>query len=74
MKTRKFYMHTINGRPGQFQPSTKGICFAGKACTRLATSLKQIRTEQKIDRANVSANCAPYELGFVRIPIYVVLK
>jgi hypothetical protein len=72
--TRNFYMHTIDGRPGQFQPSAKSVCYAGKSCTRLATSLTQIRKEQKIDRANASPNCGTYELGYVRIPAYVVLK
>lgn len=42
------YMHLIDGKPGEFQPSYGTIAYAGKSCRRLATSLKQIRQEQKI--------------------------
>jgi hypothetical protein len=76
MVTRNFYLHVMNGAPAQFQPSTKTIVFAGKHCSRLATSLKQIRREQAIDRATVAGtNMAnTYDLSYVRIPVAAVLK
>lgn len=74
MSTKTFYMHTIDGRPGQFQPSFKQVSYAGRHCGRLATSLEQIRREQKIDQDNKSPNSGPYELGYIRIPASAFLK
>ena len=42
---KSFYMHTINGKPGQYTPGFQ-IQYAGRSRVRLATSLQQIREEQ----------------------------
>ncbi len=50
MKVKTYYLHTIDRRPGTFDGNQ--ICFAtfyGKP-NKLATSLKQIRAEQKASR------------------------
>jgi len=53
-KPRRFYMHTIDHRPALYWPGEQ-ICFAGhytgKRLPPLATSLKQIREEQRLSNA-----------------------
>jgi hypothetical protein len=48
MKTKKYYMHTINGKPGAFDGTQ--ICY-GWHRMPLTSSLKQIKEEQKKSRA-----------------------
>lgn len=43
---KKGYLHTINGNPAFYIKGNGQICYAGHRI-RLATSLKQIKEEQK---------------------------
>jgi hypothetical protein len=45
--TRKVYMHLLDGKPAEFDAERKYIYFAGRQVSRFATSLRQIRTEQR---------------------------
>lgn len=47
------YMHLMNGMPAQFEKRANGtgcLVFCGRQCSRLATSLKQIRREQDLSQ------------------------
>lgn len=53
----KYYMHTLNGLPAFFCKDSRIICYSthsrgAKNFHILASSLKQIRQEQKEDRVN----------------------
>lgn len=48
--TRTLYMHTLDGQPAQYEKGQQ-IRFAPKSVTRFATSLAQIRSEQKASDA-----------------------
>lgn len=65
-----YYLHTLDGRPACFVPG-QGICFIMKYDRNpiVATSLKQIRKEQRDDdkiRAHLCAG-VPFKRGYVRI-------
>lgn len=57
-------MHLMDERPAQF--GGKCLHFSGRRVTRLATSLKQIRQEQDIDRA-FGGDASPVSYSYVRI-------
>lgn len=70
MKT--YYLHTIDGLPATFDGYQ--ICFAGfyGPASKLATSLAQIRREQKISAANREKDgwsAYAYKLGYRRYSI-----
>lgn len=61
------YMHTIDGQPAVLSDSGY-ICFAGKTVTKLATSLAQIRREQReLTAKDAAAGIGPFKYGYVRI-------
>lgn len=66
------YMHLIDDKPAEFQPTFGTIAYAGKCCRRFATSLKQIRREQKLsaeaDQRDLPAAQWP-KYGYVRLQL-----
>lgn len=63
------YMHTIDGEPAVFTDERfPRIHFAGKTVTGLATSLKEIREQQRrVQRADAKDGVGPFKYGYVRI-------
>lgn len=45
---KDLYMHTLDGRPAEWQSRTKTVVYSGRRVTRFATSLQQIRREQAL--------------------------
>ena len=64
-----YYLHTLDGKPAQFIPSQRTICFIGKygPSAEPATSLRQIRREQAIDRAENPDTSSDFKHDYVRI-------
>lgn len=70
-----YYMHLLDGQPGIFDDRTGRICYAGKACTNLATSLKQLRSEQRsAANCDIADKVGPFRYSYVRIPGYALGK
>ena len=73
-KKRVRYMHLIDRLPAQYWPDQQ-ICFAGKRVTRFATSLKQIRKEQKKSKAwrkrslGIRGDEDIFSYGYIRIEL-----
>ena len=61
------YMHTLDGQPASYFLGS-GVCFTNKSI-KLATSLRQIRREQKITQDDRRRNNLPDEFryGYVTI-------
>ncbi len=66
------YMHMLTGKPAFYQPGHQ-ICFAHKCVPALATSLEQIRDEQRRSvawRAKLGLMVdLPSQYGYVRVRI-----
>jgi len=70
----KYYMHTLDGMPAAYMPRERQICFlshyGNRNCNVLATSLQQIRKEQRLSRKyrqevlGIDAD-VDYEAGYV---------
>lgn len=71
MKTKTYYMHTLDGQPAAF---TEGyICFAYKQVLEheMATSLRQLRRQQAdcISRRSSEGLGNDFDYGYVRIKL-----
>jgi hypothetical protein len=68
---KTYYLHTINGEPAEFVPHQKQLCFIGKygAAGKLASSLRQIRREQAINRRQNPDISEGLTFGYVRVRI-----
>lgn len=68
------YMHTIDGQPAILGDHGY-ICFAGKTVTKLATSLEQIKREQReLIAKDAAAGVGPFKYGYVRITERAVMR
>ncbi len=49
MKTKRFYMHTLDGKPAGYDPNFPYLYFANKTikASEMATSLGQLRKHQQ---------------------------
>lgn len=69
-KGRWLYVHTIDGRPAQYFPGSQ-ICFSPwRGITRTATSLRQIRREQRASirwRREKGYEASPSDYGYFRL-------
>ena len=63
-----YYLHTLDGAPAYFDPKLGALMFAtsnGKAAP-LATSLRQIRREQRIDQEHKGSTVT---YGYTRVSV-----
>lgn len=75
MKRRVLYMHTLDGKPALYYEAygSRAIAFAGvRDLATLATSLNQIRREQKAamrDNERIGLGHDAKRLGYVRVEV-----
>lgn len=71
-----YYMHTLDGQPAYAEKrpgNATAIVYAGRYVGQLATSLEQIRQEQRASAQHYGPNDnAKY--GYVRIPAHAVSR
>lgn len=63
---KDLYMHTLDGKPAQWQEATGTIVFSGKRVTLFAKSLQQIRREQGLSM-NHYGDINGEMYGYVRV-------